>query len=180
MKSALGFLTLVLLFPAIAGSQQVGLTQGTRVRVTSPRADLDKYVGTVVELAGDSVAIAGRHGSRWIAFDDMTTLDVSVGTRPRILRDALIGFGAGALVGAAAGATAYEECNPEEFCFMPGSRSGDAALGGLVLGAAGAITGAIIGAFDRTDRWEPGHATVKAALAPSPSGGVSLSFSSTF
>ncbi|HUF30994.1 MAG TPA: hypothetical protein VMM77_10110 [Gemmatimonadaceae bacterium] len=175
MKSVLGFLALLLLFPAIADSQAAGLTAGARVRVTAPRDDLNKYVGTIMELRGDSVVVAGRQGSRRIAFGDVTALEVSTGTQTRIVRSGLIGFGAGAVVGAIMGLAAYD--GPDLFFDSPASF---AAFSGLVFGSVGMVAGGVVGALQRTDRWERRDLPVKVGIGGSRSGGVSLNFSRAF
>lgn len=175
MKSVLGFLVVLLFFPAVADSQPAGLTAGARVRVTSPRHDLDRYVGTIVELHGDSVAVAGRQGTRRIAFDDVTALEVSTGTRTQVVRSGLIGLGAGAIVGVVVGLATYEE--PD---FVFGSPASLSAFTGLLFGSVGMVAGGVVGAVQRTDRWERRNFPVKAAIGASRSGGVSLSFSRTF
>src|SRR5687768_8772239 len=147
MRLLLVVLVCALGFPAALSAQSPPLVSGSRVRITSPADDLGRHVTTVTDVRGDSIVITAKEGSRTIALRNATAIDVSVGTRRPILRNGLIGLGAGAVVGAALGAIAYEECNPEEFCFLPGSRGGDAALGAVVVGAAGFLTGAIIGAF---------------------------------
>lgn len=166
MKSVFSILAFALLFPMVAGAQSATLAVGARVRVTSPSDDLNKHVATVIEVRGDSVVVAGRTGSRTIGLSNVTALEVSTGTRNRVMRDGLIGFGAGAPLGVAFGASAKDV----EL----------AALEAVVFGAVGLMTGAIIGAFDRADRWERASLPVRASIGPSRSGGVSLNFSRTF
>jgi hypothetical protein len=59
----------------------------------------------------------------------------------------MIGGGVGAAAGAIIGLATHDESG----LFTPG---GDALLGALVLTPVGALTGAIIGAFVKTERWE--------------------------
>lgn len=175
MKSVLGFLTLLLLFSAIADAQSAGLTAGARVRVTSPRDDVRKYVGTITALRGDTLVMAGTRGSRSIALDNVTALDVSTGTRTQVGRSALIGFGAGALLGGVAGAAAYRE---PDFFFQNAAQMG--AVSALFFGGVGMVAGAVVGALYRTDRWERRDPPLRAAIGGSRSGGVSLSVSRAF
>ncbi len=170
--------SILLMVPAIAETQSATLAPGARVRVTSPSDDLNKHVATVTEVRGDSVVVAGRTGSRTIGLSNVTALEVSTGTRNRVMRDGLIGFGAGALLGVAFGASAEDECSEGYLCVVPASEF--AAVGAVVFGAVGLMTGAIIGAFDRADRWERASLPVRASIGPSRSGGVSLNFSRTF
>ena len=62
------------------------------------------------------------------------------------MQDAGIGFGLGALLGAAAG---YSSANG------PREKSGYAILAGLVGGGMGFGVGAVLGLFHRSDRWIP-------------------------
>lgn len=175
MKSVLGFLTLLLLFPAFAASQPAGLTAGARVRVTAPRDDLNKHVGTVLEVRGDSVVIAGQRGSRSIALENVTALDVSTGLRTQVRRSALVGFAAGGVLGGIVGVASYED---PDFFFSSAAEMG--AVSALFFGGIGMATGAVVGALQRTDRWERQALPVKAAIGGSRSGGVRLSFSREF
>jgi len=181
LKSTFSLLVLALLFPALALGQSASLAAGARVRLTSPADQLEKHVTTVTEMRGDSIVVAGRSGSRIIALRNVTALDISTGTRNRVVRDGLIGFGAGALIGAVVGADAADECSDQAYCISPFDSGGEAAaLGIVVFGAAGLVAGAIVGAFDRTDRWEPRELPFKVAVNPSMSGGVTLKISRAF
>lgn len=175
MKPAFTVLVAALFFASPVAAQMAGLGAGARVRVTSPRDDLNKHVGTVLEVRGDSVVIAGQRGSRSIALGNVTALDVSTGTRTQIVRSGLIGFGAGAVLGAIVGAASYEE--PD---FFFGSPAELAAASGVVFGSIGLIAGGVVGALQRTDRWERRDLPLRAAIGGSRSGGVRLSLSRTF
>lgn len=175
MKSALCILVVALLLPVAGEGQSATLAAGARVRLTSPRDDLKNHVTTVTEVRGDSIVVAGSAGLRTIALDNVTALDVSAGTRRRVVRDGLIGFGAGALIGAIVGAAAYEE--PD---FLVGSAAEASALVGAYFGAIGLVVGGVVGAFHRADRWEPRTIPVRVGIAPSRTGGVSLNFSRAF
>lgn len=167
--------SILLMVPAIAETQSTALTAGARVRVTSPSDDLNRHVTTVTEVRGDSIVVAGLAGSRTIAISNVTALDVSAGTRTQVLRDGLIGFGAGALLGGIVGAATYEGSD-----FFVGSSVEAGALVGTMFGAVGLVVGGVVGALHRTDRWQPARMPVRAAIIPSRSGGVSLNFSRAF
>jgi uncharacterized membrane protein YedE/YeeE len=175
MKPALGILLAVLVFSSPVAAQMAGLDAGARVRVTSPRDDLKKHVGTVMEVRGDSVVVASRDGTRSIALENVTALDVSTGVRTQVRRSALIGFGAGALVGGIAGAVSYAE---PDLVFNSAAELG--AVSALFFGGIGMVAGAVVGALQRTDRWERRDLPVKAAIGGSRSGVVTLSLSRTF
>ncbi len=180
MKHALGILAAVLVFSSPLTAQMAGVAAGARVRVTSPSDNLKKHVGTIMEVRADSVVVSGRQGPRSVALANITALDVSTGTRTRVMRSGLIGFGAGALVGAGLGAAAHEDCKEKCFYVIQTSRGQDMALGAVVLGAAGLITGSVIGALTHTDRWEPRGPSVRVGMVGSPLGGVSLNLSRAF
>ena len=184
MRVTVALSTLLMLPAASVAAQSLDLVPGERVRVTAPGAGLDRHVMTVARVGGDSVALTSRSGSRTIALADVTALDVSTGKRGHMLRDGAIGFGIGALLGGVLTKSASDDCpggGEYGVCGAPVLEAEATAVGAMLLGSVGLLAGAAIGAFwDRSDRWESRHATVKAAIAPSPSGGVSLSFSSTF
>lgn len=126
-------------------------------------------------VRGYSVVVAGRHGSRSIALRNVTALDVSTGTRTQVMRDGLIGLGAGVTIGFVLGAATFEE--PDLFV---GGAVEAGALVGAMFGVVGMVAGGVVGALHSTDRWEPRDLPVKAAIGPSRSGGVRLSFSRAF
>ncbi len=181
LKYAFSILALALVFPAIGEAQSETLTTGTRIRVTSPSDDLKGHVTTVTDVRGDSIVVAGRAGSRTIALTDVTALDISTGTRTRAMRYGLIGFGAGAATGAVLGYTAQDDCSDElGFCPIPVSDARFAAASAAVFGAIGLLTGAVVGSFQRADRWEPLTVGAKVSVIPVFRGGVGLSVSRSF
>lgn len=175
MKSAWNVLALVLLLPVAGQAQWAPLTTGARVRVTSPTDDLRRHVTIVTEVRGDSIVLAGRTGLRTIALNDVTALDVSTGTRTQVMRFAVTGLGAGAILGGILGAATYE--GPD---FIVGSAAEAGALFGVFFGGIGMVAGGVVGAMSRTDRWQPAGVPVRAAITPSSSGGISLTFSRAF
>lgn len=182
MKYAFSILALALVFPASGEAQSGTLAAGTRIRVTSPSDDLKRHVTTVSEVRGDSIVVAGRAGSRTIALTDVTALDISTGTRNRAMRYGLIGFGAGAAIGAVLGDKAHDDCSDNElgFCPVPVSDGQFAGMSAAIFGAAGLLTGAIVGSFQRTDRWEPLTVGARVSVIPVLRGGVALSVSRSF
>jgi hypothetical protein len=184
MRVAVALSVLLMLPVAGVAAQSLDLAPGERVRVTAPGAGLDRQVMTVVSVGGDSVALTSRSGSRTIALSDVTALDVSTGKRGHMLRDGAIGLGIGALLGGVLVKSASDDCpggGEYGVCGAPVLEAEATAWGAMVFGGVGLLAGAAIGAFwDRSDRWERSHATVKATIAPSRSGGVSLSFSRAF
>lgn len=183
MRSDLAILVLAMLCPALAHTQAPAILEGARVRVTAPSGSLVKHVTTVVDVRGDSIVLGIAGSSQTVGFADVTALDVSTGKRTRVLRDAGLGLGAGVIIGAVAGALTFEECVPDTFlgCLLaPESRADAAAMGGFVLGVVGLVAGAVVGIFDRTDRWESVDLPVRAVVAPTRSAGISVMLSHAF
>lgn len=183
MKLGLRVLATALLAPVVADAQAPVVVAGARVRVTAPSIDLRRHVTTVVDVRGDSIVLGVRDNSRSVALSDVTALEVSAGKHRRFLRSTGMGLGIGAIVGAVVGAASYEECVSTEFlgCFLaPESRAQSAIMGGAVLGAAGLLTGAVVGVVRRTDRWVSVDMPVRASIKPTASGGISLTISRAF
>ena len=88
---------------------------------------------------------------------EITQLDVSVGRRTRKGKFALVGFGAGTVVGLIVGAATYSDpCNTEPaICagFFYETRRTDAFAGAVSGAVLGAVGGAITGQLWTTDRW---------------------------
>lgn len=183
MKPGLMVLAAAFLAPVVADAQASPVVAGARVRVTAPSIDLRRYVTTIVDVRGDSIVLGVRDNSRSVALADVTALEVSAGKRRRFLRSAGLGLGIGAIVGAVVGAASYEECVPTEFlgCFLaPESRGQSAAMGAVVLGAVGLLTGAVVGVVRRTDRWVSVDMPLRASIKPTASGGMSVTISRAF
>ncbi len=183
MKLGLMVLTTALLAPVVADAQAPAVAAGTRVRVTAPSIDLRRHVTTIVDVRGDSIVFGVSNNSRSVALSDVTALEVSAGKHRRFLRNAGLGLGIGAIVGAVVGAATYEECVPTEFldCFLADESRGQSAVtGGVVLGAVGLLTGAVVGVLRRTDRWVSVDMPLRASIKPTGSGGMSLTISRAF
>jgi len=81
-----------------------------------------------------------------VPLESVTRLAVQSGRKSHVGMGALFGFVTGGLVGGVVGASEGEGHMV--------SAEGAVAAWGLGLGAAGAVVGAITGAFVKTDRWE--------------------------
>lgn len=165
MKSLLALLVFPLVVPLGTEAQAPDLVVGARVRVTSPQHHFNRDVATVTELRGDSIVLTSKMGTRAVALSNVTELHISAGTRNQVMRNGLIGLGAGALIGIAAGLTTENECDEEVPCLVvPASGARFAAAGALIFGGAGFVAGAVTGLFTRGDRWvavtPPARATV--------------------
>lgn len=156
----LASLALFTLLAATAGAQESRqlppeVQAGARVRASAPGAGT--VTGRVVAVEGDAFQVARDRAADTVRLvaQQLTSLDLSVGRHKRRWLGAGIGFLGGAALGTAVGAATYqkpENCQGAYFCdFGPGA---DMALGAILLGTAGAVTGAIVGA-GRADDWKP-------------------------
>lgn len=180
MRCPVRVFALAFLVANVAAAQAPSVAVATRVRITAPKAGMDRNVGTVIRMWSDSISVSGKNGVYNVALRDVTTLEVSAGTRNRAVRGGLIGFGTGALVGAGIGTAGYEECEIENSCLIPMGRAAAVGTGAAAGGVLGLLGGAMIGAFMRVDRWEARSVPMKAALRPSSSAPVTLVVSTAF
>jgi hypothetical protein len=183
MKTGLVILAVAVLIPVVATGQSAPVAAGTRVRVTAPGNNLDKYVATVVDVRGDSIVVNVRNSSLVVGLAEVTELEVSTGKRTQFWRSAGYGLGLGIAAGALVGAVTYKECESDHFlgCMMaPQSASESAAMGGILFGALGFVGGSVVGMVKRTDRWASVTLPVRASIAPVRSGGVSVMLSRAF
>lgn len=175
MKTAWSVLAIGLILPMAAQAQAQSAPAGARVRITSPRNDLQKHVTTVTEVRGDTIVVAAQGGVRAVALRDVTSMDVSSGRRNRVVRNGLIGLGTGAAGGFLLGVLTFDEPG-----FLVAGPAEAGAMLGTLFGLVGLITGGVVGAFDHTDRWQPVKGTFRASISPTRSGGARLALSRTF
>ncbi len=123
---------------------------GDRVRVTAP--DLRRREGTVQLLTTDSLVMRPEYGAPHrlaIPLASITSLELSTPGGSRAGQGALIGLALGGVGGAFAAAAA---CPSDQFLK---ASAGACAIGGAVIvGAGGALVGAIVGAMITGTRWE--------------------------
>jgi hypothetical protein len=136
-----------------AAAQAPPLPAGTRVRVTAPALGAAPRVASVLGYRADTLAVrpAGTGDSVVLAVGTITRLEASGGRRTRVRKGAGFGLLTGATAGALVGAATHTACTG--LCFFNTSRADDAMIGGIVLGALGAVTGGVIGAVWRPERW---------------------------
>jgi hypothetical protein len=156
--------------PAFLGAQtdttiHWPIAAGTRIRVLS--AALGNAEETGIALAVDADTLVFRRQAS-AQNDTLSTfairrLDVSTGVRSfGRTKGALIGMALGVVSGAVLGYSTYHRsvCPPpttsDELCAHIGDmgRSGDATIGGALLGFVGAVAGAIVGGVG-LDTWTP-------------------------
>jgi hypothetical protein len=126
-----------------------------RVRVTLKR-DHSAVVGIIQTIESNALVIQPKtSGLRTVALRDIARLEISRGERTGALKGAAAGF----VIFGLAGALAWGAVCEADFGVSPGTSSrepcpGEAALVGVGTGAVGALLGAVIGSFIRTDRWD--------------------------
>ncbi len=144
---ALSFLCIPDALPAQEQEAQPVVTEGSRVRVTSPPLE-HRLRGELVSLTGGYLVVLpdGRDVNETkLPWNQVTALDVSTGRRSNWLKGGLIGAGvSGALgLGLAAVACGQVECTGGE---IPAFTAVSVGVGFAV--------GAGIGALSKRDRWE--------------------------
>lgn len=140
---------------AVQGQQSPPLTLGVRVRIThNESTGAVPLQGTVARRTADSLVLRIEDTERdsALAYSQIAGIAISRGMRTRTARGAGIGFLVGAFVGAALGATGGDD----DACCMGGAGPNWilAAVGAVVTGLVGTITGSVIGAHQHTERWE--------------------------
>jgi hypothetical protein len=113
------------------------LTAGTPVRIS---AGSHTTSGQLQQVTDDSIVIESAKAQQ--SFRRQDVMRVSVKKAPHRGRNALIGLGAGAGIGAVVGAVSHKDCNG--FCIFYTTRGQDAAIVAGVFGAVGAAVGALI------------------------------------
>ena len=164
--------TLLALGPARADEPHQ-VTPGTLCRVTAPTLGATPLIGTLVESTDLELIFAGPEiGRRAIPRGAVTRLEWSSGRRSRTGRFALYG----ALLGVALGAgTNYAD--PQGECTT--NKGSCAVLGGLLGGVLLGATGAVVGLAVRTYDWKEtspprSNVSVSPAIVPGEGAGVAV------
>ena len=160
-------LVVLTLFGIVAperSAAQAGLASlwpGARVRVKAASLGPTSRTARVVAASVDTIVLRPDGASGFdvtVPRGEITQLDVSVGRRTRKARFALIGLGAGSVVGGIAGAASYSDpCKTEAaICagFFYETRGSDAFAGAVAGALLGAVAGAIAGQLSPTDQWK--------------------------
>jgi hypothetical protein len=183
--------TLVLCAAPQQTQAQVLLEPGTRVRLAGPGLDTLEAVGRIISSSQDSLSFRAevRPVTRSFAVRDLTSIEVSGGSRTHRGRDALyglfIGGGAGAILGAAKdpgiGPNLNNSlgflCDPR--CGFPDTRNSktpDIIAGTFLGGIGGTLAGFIVGSLDKSERWVPLHNAHRFSVHPT-AGGLALRMS---
>jgi len=142
---------------------------GARVRLTAPSL-VSPLVANYLEMRGDTVVLVEDRAGQglWsIPYNEIQTLHLSVGQRnnykPYILRGAVMGGGAGFLVGILSAATFEPSDSTRKFKRL---------TNGLIGGAIGAGIGALVGSRFLTEAWSPIALGKKVSFVPARRGGA--------
>jgi hypothetical protein len=123
---------------------------GTRIRLTARMPERERWIGSFVSVAHDSVSMRdGEMNGALVTVPSLHVMrfEVSRGNHPNGLRGAGVCFAIGALLGAGVG---YAGTNSENDLFGVGF---NIATGAVVLGVIGAGVGAAIGARTPSEHW---------------------------
>lgn len=170
---------LIAMPPAIAESQMV--PEGSRIRIAASRLGDKPVLATVVEIGADTVVIrpADRPVSTVVPRSEITSLQMSEGTRRPILKYALRGFLIGAGTGAVIGAVTYDD-DTGYWCMFACSRASNAALSGVLGGVVGMVAGGIVGATRQSEKWNTVIDPRRVSIAPGGEGGVRVGYTAAF
>ena len=131
----------------------VPVQPGTRARVTAPDCGLRRQATTVETVHGDTLVFASAPSRNSIPINcpmaSVAQLEVSTGRRPQTLRVAGIGLLAGAAVGVPMG---FAYANDDGCAGL--AKWACAPLGAGILGASGALIGALVGSQIQSDHWK--------------------------
>ncbi len=165
-------LALVLAMPAEA---QDTARVGDVVRIQLRGHPYPSYEGPLLTLDGGMLAIAPRADATAtfsIPRSEIFRVWVDDGRSRSTLTGLGLGFLAGAALGAAVGAIAYQrpDCQDNPFC----ERSSWALAGGAVGGACGLLVGGIAGSMTWHERWRPVELPAAVSVAPAGRGRFGL------
>jgi hypothetical protein len=146
---------LVVARPLAAQTSELHLGDIARVSATAPQ--LYKFVGRVVALTDDTLALEPDNAGRRIAIPRaaLTSAERRLPNASRAqhaLAGAGIGFLGGATLGAAWGALVAQSCADAE---NPCGPVAGAVIGGIGIGTLGLVLGTVIGVGMPVERWRP-------------------------
>ena len=145
-RRVIAALTLTVLAACASAQTQTGLSLGDRVRITPSDPAVERLVGSYADRRADGLVVVGEGDTITIPTSGIATLERQEGTRGRGGVGSIIGlFGVGAI-----GVVVAQDCatgssdDLEDVCKV------------FVIGAGaigGALLGAIVGSFIRTENW---------------------------
>lgn len=156
MRSVRSLVAILLLVPCTTLWAQRPVEHGTRVRLTAPTVNLQRFVATVVSADADTLVVLSHDQSYQVPFTSITKLEVArrYGDAGSVLLGGVIGLGAGTALGVVF-VQAWEKESSWAVPFALGGTligtsigyGGAPATGGMVLGLLiGAGAGAAVGA----------------------------------
>jgi hypothetical protein len=121
---------------------------GSRTRLIWKNEEIPPVIVDEVSATPDSLkyVLTKGGGVVSIGIERLRRVDVSLERNTHVMQDAGIGFGIGALLGAAAG---YSSASG------PSEKRGYAILEGLAGGGFGFVVGGVLGLLHRSDKWIP-------------------------
>jgi hypothetical protein len=154
--------------------ESADLAPGARIRVTAPGAGRVQVVGNILTLDEKAITIVNDGQPVKVPRELITRLEVSWGRKRHVLPALLIGAAVGGLLGAAS-PLCSSDLYGQTTCLSRGELIGYGIAGG-------AGTGAIVGAFVKSDKWvELPVDRFRVSLGPGLDGrGVGLSLGVAF
>jgi len=124
---------------------------GMRIRITARVPESQRWIGEFI--ANDRDTITMRESGTNAALVTVPTLhverfEISSGRHGNALRGAVIGFAAGAVLGAGIGYAGYSE--DDAFDYSAGET---AAISAVAVGVIGGVVGVVAGALTHSERW---------------------------
>jgi hypothetical protein len=156
MRSTLSLVIVLmgLVAAAPAGAAPSLPEPGTRIRLTARVPERHRWTGSFVSAASDTVTMrdGGTDGARVTAPAlHVERFEISRGDRSNGVKGLGRGFAIGAVLGAGAAYLAYD--TTKDYGEFSGGRTGHAVVGGVVLGATGAVVGTVVGLLVRSEHW---------------------------
>ena len=177
-------LCLLALLCSLAGggvwAQEAPIAPGNRVRVWTGADAQGKpsgkpTVGMLTAWTADSVVLNTRNTDGFgIPRYMVSRIDQSAGRAPQLLK----GAGYGLLIGGASGALIGYATGDDTDCFVCFTAEQNAVVGAALLGVAGTVLGAIVGALSPGERWE--RVSLPAQLSVEPTGVSRATLSASF
>jgi len=129
---------------------------GQRVRIQSPVLGVQRQVGTIEAVAGDTIHFRRVEdgASASLTPSDISKIEVSAGTHTSKAKGAAIGLLVGGAVGAVIGGATYTPCEGLACIGDIGGRSGSVVAVGILGALTGGIAGALWGSQHR-ETWKP-------------------------
>lgn len=175
-------LTAVLLLSPAAAARGQTIGEGAKVRIAATSLGEKPVLATVVENRTDTIVIRqlDRPVSISVPRSEISSLQMSAGTRRPILKYAFRGLVIGGVSAAAIGYLSHDESQEYGFCIIGCSAGDDAAIAGFVGGVLGLVGGGILGATRQTDQWTTIIDPKRVSIRPAVGGGLRLGYSAAF